>query len=69
MIILIQKLTNWESVSLKLPTGLWLLAYSEMESWRQLIHNIKKLTDRTVLIVTHRKAVLEIADQVVEMEG
>ncbi|MBR6580364.1 MAG: ATP-binding cassette domain-containing protein [Ruminococcus sp.] len=33
---------------------------------RQLLQNLRKMTDKTVLIVTHRPAVLEICDRVID---
>lgn len=35
---------------------------------RQMLANLKSMTDRTVVIVTHRNAVLEICDRVVNFE-
>lgn len=34
---------------------------------RKVLHNLRKMTDKTVLIVTHRMAVLEICDKQVHM--
>ena len=35
----------------------------------QLLNNLRSMTDRTVLIVTHRPRVREICDRVWEVEG
>ena len=35
---------------------------------KRLLHNLRELTDKTVVIVTHRKAALEICDRVIELE-
>ena len=33
---------------------------------KNLLENLRKMTDKTVVIVTHRKAALEICDRVLE---
>ena len=38
----------------------------DAETEAQLLRNLKQLTDKTIIIVTHRPAALEIADKVVE---
>ena len=38
------------------------------ETERKLLSNLRSMTDKTVLIVTHRPAVLEICDKVVNFE-
>lgn len=35
----------------------------------RVLENLRKLTDRTVIIVTHRKAALDICNRVIEMEN
>lgn len=40
----------------------------DAETEAQLLKNLKALKDKTIIIVTHRPAALEIADQVVEFE-
>ena len=34
------------------------------ETEKRLLHNLRSLTDKTVIIVTHRKAALSICDRV-----
>ena len=36
---------------------------------RRLLENLRRLTDKTVIIVTHRKAVLEYCDRVLRFTG
>ena len=38
----------------------------DMETEKRLLSNLREMTDRTVVIVTHRPAALEICDRVVE---
>ena len=38
----------------------------DMETEKRLLNNLREMTDRTVVIVTHRPAALEICDRVVE---
>lgn len=40
----------------------------DMETERNVLQNIRRLTDKTVLIVTHRPAALEICDRVIVFE-
>ena len=35
---------------------------------KKLLVNLRNLTEKTVVIVTHRKAVMEICDRVIDME-
>lgn len=36
---------------------------------KQLLHNLRSMTDKTVVIVTHRPAALEICDDIVDISG
>ena len=36
---------------------------------KQLLENLRKMTDKTVVIVTHRPAALSICDKVLEITG
>ena len=38
----------------------------DMETEKRLLSNLREMTDRTVVIVTHRPAALEICDRVIE---
>ena len=38
----------------------------DMETEKRLLNNLREMTDRTVVIVTHRPAALEICDRVIE---
>ena len=40
----------------------------DAETEAQLLYNLKQLTDKTIIIVTHRPAALEIADSVIEFK-
>jgi ATP-binding cassette subfamily B protein len=39
------------------------------ETERKLLENLRGMTDKTVVIVTHRKAALSICDRVLEFTG
>ena len=39
------------------------------ETERRVLENLRSMTDKTVLIVTHRPAALDICDKVFEMKG
>ena len=41
----------------------------DMKTEQQLLKNLRQMTDKTVIIVTHRTAALEICDRVVEFRG
>lgn len=38
----------------------------DMQTEKQLLQNLKAMTDKTVVIVTHRPAALEICDKILE---
>ena len=38
----------------------------DMETEKRLLNNLRDMKDRTVVIVTHRPAALEICDRVIE---
>ena len=41
----------------------------DAETERQVLERLREMTDRTVIIVTHRPAALEICDEQIDLAG